>query len=100
MTDITIPPEALEAAARAIAQNDGCPLDLFPVCHNEYVGCDCRNEARAACLAMLRAWPGMVINPSFTGIVINPSFTMLPFGKVHPAKLILPLTQEASDGNL
>ena len=57
MSDIQIPPEALEAAAMAIAQNDGCPLDLFPVCHNEYVACDCRNEARAALTTQEKPWP-------------------------------------------
>ena len=46
MTDITIPPEALEAAEKAILKewtdmNSGA------------------DAARAACLAMLKAWPGV-----------------------------------------
>lgn len=46
MTDITIPPKALEAAEKAILKewtdmNSGA------------------DAARAACLAMLKAWPGM-----------------------------------------
>ena len=62
--DITIPPAALEAAARKIAavkmklSNDGkhLPDDLWK---------QCLLEARAACLAMLKAWPGMKLNPSW-----------------------------------
>ena len=53
MTDITIPPEALEAAARAHAKmNEG--HDEWWVLHVDKV--------RAACLAMLNAWPGMAVN--------------------------------------
>lgn len=44
MTDITIPPEALEALAMAILEITGEGIDM--------------DEARAACLAMLKAWPG------------------------------------------
>lgn len=51
MTDITIPDEALEAAARAIATMEGVPeawvLRLV--------------RARFAILAMLRAWPNMFV---------------------------------------
>lgn len=50
MTDITIPPEALEAAARAICEAD------FNLPHDAP---DFHVYARAACLAMLEAWPGM-----------------------------------------
>lgn len=67
MTDITIPKEALEAAARAIASDDGWPLGW-----EDYI-----DTARAACLAMLRNWPGMH-----------------PASDPPPARLILPLTQE------
>lgn len=59
MTDITIPPEALEEAARAI-------YDILEgaVANQDY-GRQMRQWeqaqelARAACLAMLKAWPGM-----------------------------------------
>jgi hypothetical protein len=44
MTDITIPPEALEAARTAFA-NAGTADDAVDPIH-------------AACLAMLKAWPG------------------------------------------
>ena len=49
---LTIPPEALEAAAKAI-------------CFERYDGISAeaqmlwRAQARAACLAMIKAWPGM-----------------------------------------
>ena len=46
MIDITIPPEALEAARTAFA-NAGTADDAVDPIH-------------AACLAMLNAWPGMV----------------------------------------
>jgi hypothetical protein len=75
MTDITIPPEALKAAARAAMKDNGCGYTVnnqhilcddpvcdglvdpygFPMKHE----CSCRSMARAACLAMLKAWPGM-----------------------------------------
>jgi hypothetical protein len=59
VTDITIPPEALEEAARAI-------YDILEgaVANQDY-GRQMRQWeqaqelARAACLAMLKAWPGM-----------------------------------------
>ena len=44
MTDITIPPEAAKALAMAILEMTGEGIDM--------------EEARAACLAMLKAWPG------------------------------------------
>ena len=44
MTDITIPPEAAKALAMAILEMTGEGIDM--------------DEARAACLAMLKAWPG------------------------------------------
>lgn len=43
MTDITIPPAALKAAENA----------CFEAWHND------RDAVLAACLAMLKAWPGM-----------------------------------------
>ena len=63
MTDIIIPPAALEAGARAIyltftEVNIGDGEDhwerLLPQYRAEY-----RAQARAACMAMLQAWPGM-----------------------------------------
>ena len=53
MTTITIPPEALEAAARALAADAKLNWDDIPQTHNIL-----RSEARAAFLAMLNAWPG------------------------------------------
>ena len=50
MTDITIPPAALEAAARQIC---GYERDQ-DVDWREYIG-----HARAAITAALKAWPGM-----------------------------------------
>jgi hypothetical protein len=55
MNDITIPPEALEAAVKAMqtARNTGAHLQ-WP----DYWD----NLARAAILAMLNAWPGAIHN--------------------------------------
>ena len=50
--DITIPPEALEAAAIEIAPH---PWSMYTDAAKDHF----RHEARAACLAMLRAWPGV-----------------------------------------
>ena len=75
MTDIQIPPEALEAAARALADDAKLNWDDIPYGHTVI-----RREARAACLAMLRAWPGGIIN---TGL----------------CRLILPLTQETHNAD-
>ena len=48
--DITIPPEALEAAARALAIETETREDWWRF----YEG-----KASAACIAMLKAWPSM-----------------------------------------
>jgi hypothetical protein len=73
MTDITIPAAALEAFKRLLReQNDVWLTD---------------DEARAACRAMLNAWPGMWQKGSagtFSGAV--------PY-----AAIILPLPQESPD---
>jgi hypothetical protein len=56
MTDITIPPEALEAAARAVV----CAImfEVEPDARaNQLTNDEYRTIARAACLAMLKAWP-------------------------------------------
>jgi hypothetical protein len=83
--DITIPPEALEAAAE----------ELFHIQYGEYHGSwadapewlkvTVRGEARAACLAMLRSWPGTVTNEPNDGLML-----------LRPG-IFLPLTQEPSD---
>lgn len=68
MTDITIPPEALEAGMRVMQNNLFCNLT------------DAEHLSRAAFLAMIEAWPGKDIvgyGPPFYGI-----------------DLILPLPQE------
>lgn len=48
MTNLTIPPEAAKALAMAILEMTGEGIDM--------------DEARAACLAMLKAWPGAIHN--------------------------------------
>lgn len=73
MTDITIPPEALEAAARALALENETRENLWPL----YEG-----KARAACLAMLKAWPGMWVEQLYPVPVATQG-------------IILPLPQEA-----
>ena len=72
MTTITIPPEALEAGARAIGEET-------------YVGNKetLRDAARAAFLAMLEAWPGMAAYSAGT----NGPY---PY-------IILPLTEKTDD---
>ena len=75
MSNITIPPAALEAGARAIAESLRTAR-LTTEAQDGY-----RPEARAAFLAMLNAWPGMTyIEPDLANGII-----------------ILPLPQEASD---
>lgn len=60
MTDITIPPEALEAAAREICIGMGSNPDALSCDGSGRLVWMCwKAEARAACLAMLKAWPGM-----------------------------------------
>lgn len=61
-TDITIPREAEEAVAKTIAcQRYRKTWGLLTDLEREV----CVNDARAACLAMLRAWPGMKMTPSW-----------------------------------
>ena len=79
MTDIQIPTEALEAGARALADDAKLNWDDIPYGHTVI-----RREARAACLAMLRAWPGMVQDHGFY------------FDEADNA-LILPLTEKSDD---
>ena len=53
MSDIHIPPKALEAGAKALCKE----ARLFWPDLNDAEHDIMRAEARAACLAMLRAWP-------------------------------------------
>lgn len=83
MTNITIPPEALEAAARANYSEwvrlesafTGIAIGDFEWWDglDEEARDEWRKKARAACLAMLNAWPDSIL---------------------MPAELILPLPQE------
>jgi hypothetical protein len=88
MTDpITIPSAALEAAAE----------ELFHIQYGEYHGSwadapewlkvTVRGEARAACLAMLREWPGMSVEKTHIGVS----------GDVFSQDIILPLTEPSDD---
>jgi hypothetical protein len=58
MTDITIPPKALEKAAfeAAVAIHRVVEADVRA---NDLTEEEVTEIARAACLAMLKAWPGM-----------------------------------------
>ena len=66
MTDITIPPEALEAAARTEYER-ACARGSNTAPKWEFLPEDRKrlwlDDARAACLAMLRAWPGAYTDP-------------------------------------
>ena len=55
MSEITIPPEALEAGARALARYNCEQWDNDPDRWRAYF----TEEARAAITAALEAWPGM-----------------------------------------
>ena len=80
MTDITIPPEALEAAAMEMAPH---PWSMYTDAAKDHF----RHKARAACLAMLKAWPGMEHDP---GALVAETYR-------DPGKIILPLTTENTD---
>lgn len=73
MTDITIPPEALEAAAFHL-----------PGYHNK----DLWPHVEAACLAMIKNWPGM--GPIRTDQPIGDWCDKLP-------AIILPLSENTND---
>ena len=75
MSNILIPPAALEAGARAIAES----LRTARLTLESEDGY--KPEARAACMAMLQAWPGMEMDAASDG----------------SEYLILPLPTEASD---
>ena len=81
MTDIPIPPQAVEAVARVLCEVDGLVPDRLrsdgsPTWMLWY------DHADAACLAMLNAWPGI------TGVLAS---------NISPAVLILPLTEPTHD---
>lgn len=87
MTDITIPPDALEAAARGVYEAwckfhgvEETSLPWEDIDDEERQACFA--EALAACLAMLRAWPGMFINKGNGGL---------------PVRVHLPLPKENSN---
>lgn len=75
MTDITIPPAALEAGARAIAESLRTAR-LTTEAQDGY-----KPEARAAFRAMLEAWPGMRIS----------------WLALNDGAIVLPLPAEAND---
>lgn len=86
MTDtITIPPEAVEAAAKDLCRAMGNdPEDVQSDGENEWpLWWEFLKPARAALLAGLRAWPGMYVEDRLT-----------PWDN----RIILPLPQEPSDG--
>ena len=78
MADITIPADALEASARAIADVE---YPRLPPRKEHY------EMARAACLAMINAWPGM----HFTEFDDGQNAVQLR------REITLPLPQEDSD---
>jgi len=58
MTDITIPPEAVEAAARAICETENGPCKCMP----DECGCTYwKAHATAALRAGIAAWPRMLV---------------------------------------
>ena len=68
MTDITIPPEALEAAAEDIYNHWQFSFTgkvPWVPGGNSLMQEKARDLARAACIAMLKAWPGMEIEMVF-----------------------------------
>ena len=79
---IAIPPEALEAAARAMREEvkrslkveDQTAFDNLPLVMQE----DYRREARAACLAMLKNWPGKLENEPNDGLLMLRAGIFLP----------------------
>lgn len=86
MTDISIPKEALEAAAREICIGMGNnPDDLSCDGSGRVVWMCWEAEACAACLAMLKAWPGMSVEKTHIGVS----------GNVFSHDIILPLPQES-----
>ena len=89
MTDIHIPPEALEAGARAayyafteinIGDGEDRWERLLPRFRAEY-----REQARAALLAALAAWPGMNVLPGMQrGMRETKPVLILPLNTENP----------------
>lgn len=78
MTTITIPPNVVEAAARAICETENGPCECLP----DECGCIFwKAHARAAILAALAAWPGV------SEIVVG----------INRGSIILPLNTENTD---
>lgn len=88
-----IPPEAVEAAARRLAQLTHQKLTLIcplAVAEHEFVEtkwCSFALHARAAIAAALAAWPGVDYRP---GSKVTKTWR-------DPGKIILPLPTEKSD---
>lgn len=82
MTDITIPPEALEAGRKAFA-NAGAAEDG-------------RDPFAEACLAMLKAWPGTCHAHNENGVNVEwATWYALPWHRANASEgIILPLTTE------
>lgn len=72
MSDITIPPEALEAARVAMKEAVGAEC-LDATEERAY-----RLMARAACIAMLNAWPGMDVADNDDWCSIRKGWITLP----------------------
>lgn len=76
MADITIPPEVEEKVAEAICDAEFWPGMWATLDKESDEVATYRKAARAACLAMLRAWPGMEIDEAmWSG---GPNFVILP----------------------
>ena len=68
MDNITIPPEAIEAAAKDLrCSMQGIVSAVEWDALSEQAKDFWRFRARAACLAMLKAWPGMDTGPNIYG---------------------------------
>jgi hypothetical protein len=92
MTNITIPPKALEAAARsAVLFNGGDPdKKLRQTLHRKTIAQweQVAPVIEAACLAMLEAWPGMQMKWSEQ---------FFETGRSGTPAIILPLTESNDD---
>lgn len=85
MTDIIIPPAALEAGARALCNEQRLFWPDLTKDEHDII----RGEARAACIAILQAWPGMEY------VFRQPTRYSVCYSK--PAIILPLLPQEASD---
>lgn len=92
--DITIPPEALEAAARAALS--AIMFEVEPDARaNQLTNDEYRSIARAACLAMLRAWPGMCHAHNENGVNVEwAKWYALPWHRANASEgIILPFSE-------